>query len=222
MPRASDGEGFSPKQRARRALIVEAGVQTLRRDGVAGCTVRNVAAATPFTKGTMHYYFDDVREIVNAAFLQLTRDYMAAVGAIAAEAESPSAAFWRAVESYIEGFHGHPRTGLLWFEYTNWAVRHGYSHGIVSTIGAVRAVFAPRLAAIDIACAPAVPALVRYLFGAVFEFGVRTVEREVVIDDLARICGLVRPEGPVSVTHERICPVCRDDWSRSTAHRQEN
>jgi len=63
-------DSWSPKQLARRSLIVDAAVDTLRREGIAGCTVRAIAATTPLTKGTIHYYVSDVREIVNAAYLR--------------------------------------------------------------------------------------------------------------------------------------------------------
>ena len=208
-PASAIDEDYSPKQLARRALIVEAAKETLRRDGVAGCTVRNIAAATPFTKGTMHYYFDDVREIVNTAFVQLTEDYMASVADVAREADDAESRFWRAVESYFEGFHGHPRTGLLWFEYSSWAVRNGFSHGIVSTIDTVRSTFAPHLGAIDSTATDAATGLVRYLFGAVFEIGVCRIERDAVMADLAGICGLRQPAHELRPAHAELCPVCR-------------
>src|SRR5262245_36841421 len=133
IPVSAIEETPSPKQLARRALIVQAAVETLKREGIAGCTVRAIADATPFTKGTIHYYFGDVREIVNTAYLQLTNDYVASVDAVAGEAGRPTTAFWRAVGSYVEGFRGHRRMGLLWFEYSSWAVRNGYGHGVASS-----------------------------------------------------------------------------------------
>ena len=132
----------SPKQLARRALIVQAAVETLKREGIAGCTVRAIAEATPFTKGTIHYYFNDVREIVNTAYLQLTDDYVASVEGLAGQAPRPAGAFWRAVASYLEGFRAHRGMGLLWFEYSSWAVRNGYGHGVASSVEAIRLMFA--------------------------------------------------------------------------------
>ncbi|MEW6475725.1 MAG: TetR/AcrR family transcriptional regulator [Actinomycetota bacterium] len=201
----------SPKQLARRALIIDAAVETLKREGIAGCTVRAIAAATPFTKGTIHYYFSDVREIVNTAYLRLTDDYVAQVEAMAAvAARRPVPAFWWAVGSYVEGFRHHRRMGLLWFEYSSWAVRNGYGHGVASSVQAVRSMFARRLDGIAVDAEWLAAALTRYLLGTVLELSVSTVDNRAVMAQVARICGLrpPRPE-PTVATHATICPVCR-------------
>jgi AcrR family transcriptional regulator len=203
-------ETWSPKQLARRSLIVEAAVETLKREGIAGCTVRAIADGTPFTKGMIHYYFDDVREIVNAAYLQLTDDYVASVDAVAQQAGRPIAAFWRAVSSYVEGFRVHRRMGLLWLEYSSWAVRNGYERGVASSVEAIRGMFASRLAAIDTAHADVAVGLTRYLLGTVLELGASTAELPPLSADVARICGLRAPRADqFGLPHARVCPVCR-------------
>lgn len=203
-------ENPTAKQLARRALIVDAAVETLRRSGIAGCTVRAIAAATPFTKGTIHYYFTDVNEIVNTAYLRLTDDYVAAVDAVAGESRRPMASFWRAVESYLEGFSRHRGMGLLWFEYSSWAVRNGYGHGVASSVEAIRTMFARRMERLDPPADEAAGRLTRYLLGTVLEVGVSTTDLRAVMADVAKICQLRAPRvGDGSVAHGDICPLCR-------------
>ncbi len=203
-------EPLSPKQLARRALIVDAAVETLKREGIAGCTVRAIAQATPFTKGTIHYYFSDVREIVNSAYQRLTDDYVTSVDAVAGHAGRPALAFWRAVGSYVEGFRAHRRMALLWFEYSSWAARNGYEHGVASSVEAIRAMFARRLAAVAPAAESSSTPLTRYLLGTVLELGVSTVDVEPVFAHVARICELPRPRlAQVVTAHDRVCPLCK-------------
>lgn len=202
-------ENPSPKQLARRGLIVDAAVETLKRAGIAGCTVRAIAAATPFTKGTIHYYFKDVDEIVNTAYLRLTDDYVAAVDAVARGTTDPRLAFWRAIGAYVQGFRVHKRMGLLWFEYSAWAVRNGYEQGLASSVDAVRSMFGRRLAAVAPDAAPLAQPLTRYLVGTVLELAVSMVEPQAVLVEVSRICDIRPPRwGQVATPHDRTCPVC--------------
>jgi AcrR family transcriptional regulator len=204
------GAGWSPKQLARRDLIVDAAVETLRREGVAGCTVRAIASATPFAKGTIHYYFGDVREIVETAYLRLTQSYALAVEDVAAGSRTPDAAFWLALRAYLEGFRAHRGMALLWFEYTSWAVRNDRESGVVSSVEAIRSMFARRLNAIDGHHAESAVALTRYLLGTVLELGAPQTAVEPVLADVARICGLpLRRVRPPAGGHAALCPVCR-------------
>ncbi|HYH48581.1 MAG TPA: TetR/AcrR family transcriptional regulator [Acidimicrobiia bacterium] len=202
-------ETRSPKQLARRSLIIDAAVETLKREGIAGCTVRAIAAATPFTKGTIHYYFGDVNEIVNTAYLRLTDEYVAAVEEVAGQASRPLAAFWRAVRSYVEGFWGHPRMGLLWLEYSSWAVRNDYGHEVASSVEAIRAMFARHLEEIEAARPGSAGAVTRYLLGTVLELAVSPVEIGAVMGEVAGICGLRPPRvQQTGGRHEQVCPLC--------------
>ncbi len=212
-------EAYSPKQLARRALIVDAAAEILKREGVAACTARAIAAAASFTKGTIHYYFDDVREIINTAFLQMTEDYMALVAVTAAEADNPTDAFWRGIGSYLEGFRGHRRTGLLWVEYCGWAARNSYGHGIVSTITTLNESFTRQVQTVDPAATEAVAGMVRYLIGAVLEIGVSPLDRDVIIEEVARICGLPAPEPGLPTKHDQLCPLCRTGQTSASSRR---
>jgi DNA-binding transcriptional regulator YbjK len=45
----------------------EAVLTVLARDGLAGCTARAVAEASPLTKSALHYYFSDMDKIIDQA-----------------------------------------------------------------------------------------------------------------------------------------------------------
>lgn len=57
----------SANQDHKRAQIIAAARDVLARDGLAGCTTRSVADASPLTKSAIHYYFSDINDIIDAA-----------------------------------------------------------------------------------------------------------------------------------------------------------
>jgi DNA-binding transcriptional regulator YbjK len=203
---------WSPKQLAKRDLIVDAAVDALKQYGVAGCTVRNIAAAGPYTKSVIHYYFADVTEIVNAAYGRLTDAYTAAIEAMVGDTSGSVMAFWSLLASYIEPFEAHGSMARLWFDYISWATDNGYQREAASSVDSIRGMFRRRLAAIDEAKEPAAVPLVRYLLGAIVDLSISTVSLEQIFVDAARICGL-RPPRPrqVVVDHDAVCPLCRGD-----------
>jgi AcrR family transcriptional regulator len=201
---------WSPKQLARRALVVDAAIEILKHEGITGCTVRAIAAATPFTKGTLHYYFNDVHEIVNAAYLRLTDQYVSAVDAVADAARTPTTAFWLALHAYVEGFRAHQGMGLLWFEYSSWAARNGYQDGVASSVEAIRAMFGRRLERVGATTGDPARALTRYMLGMVLELGASGGTSGEMARDVATICGLPLPRATVQTRpHATLCPLCR-------------
>src|SRR5882757_3044713 len=54
-------------RRGKREQIIDAAKQVLARDGLAACTARSVAEASPLSKSAVHYYFDDIHQIVDLA-----------------------------------------------------------------------------------------------------------------------------------------------------------
>ncbi len=116
----------TPRQHAKREALVEAAARVLRRDGLGGCTARAIAEESPLTKSALHYYFDDVDEIVDLAFRRLMDDYFARIEA-AAEAESdPVQALWSAARAYLRlGGERPGKAPLLWFEVHLEASRRG-------------------------------------------------------------------------------------------------
>jgi DNA-binding transcriptional regulator YbjK len=116
-----------PGQGARRDSIVDAAVTVLRSAGVAACTARSIAAASPLTKSAIHYYFSDVDEIVDEAFRRLMEAYLARIDHAAAEVDDPATAWWAAARAYLTyGMdRGGDRVPLLWFDYQVARSRRG-------------------------------------------------------------------------------------------------
>jgi DNA-binding transcriptional regulator YbjK len=69
MPHVDHG-AETPNQRDKQRQIIEAARRVLARDGLAGCTARAVARASPLTKSAMHYYFRDIDDVVDQAVVQ--------------------------------------------------------------------------------------------------------------------------------------------------------
>ena len=61
---------------AEREAIVVAAAEVVLRDGIQGCTVRAIAARASVSKGSVHYYFADVDEIVDAAVLRAVSSWI--------------------------------------------------------------------------------------------------------------------------------------------------
>ncbi|MFE3258763.1 TetR/AcrR family transcriptional regulator [Nocardia sp. NPDC059229] len=104
-------------RRGKREQIIDAAKQVLARDGLAACTARSVAEASPLTKSAVHYYFDDIHELVDLAM----RDHVTAMVTVlrqAADAESdPGQKLWAVVDAYLRTFAEQPNAAFLWFEY---------------------------------------------------------------------------------------------------------
>ena len=64
MPHVDHGTE-TPNQRDKQRQIVEAARRVLARDGLAGCTARAVADASPLTKSAINYYFASMDEIID-------------------------------------------------------------------------------------------------------------------------------------------------------------
>ncbi|MCP3856698.1 MAG: TetR family transcriptional regulator [Actinomycetia bacterium] len=117
---------FSANHAAKRQALVDAAIHVLWHDGVEACTARAIADASPLTKSALHYYFDDVDEILDLAFRHLMDEYISRFQKAAIDAPDPVTALWGAVEQYVA--HGAERPGrapLLWFDYHVHSLRRG-------------------------------------------------------------------------------------------------
>ncbi|MFJ9367816.1 TetR/AcrR family transcriptional regulator [Nocardia sp. NPDC101769] len=111
-------------RRGKREQIVDAAKQVLARDGLAACTARSVAQASPLTKSAVHYYFDDIHQLVDLAM----REHVTAMVKVlrqAADAENdPAEKVWAVVNAYLTTFAEQPNAAFLWFEYWIDTGRH--------------------------------------------------------------------------------------------------
>jgi AcrR family transcriptional regulator len=161
-------------RRGKREQIIDAAKQVLARDGLAACTARAVADASPLTKSAVHYYFDDIHQIVDIAM----REHVAAMVTglrQAADSESdPAEKLWAVVDAYLATFAAQPNAAFLWFEYWIDTGRRQSADAIAATVADLRALL-DELAALLLVDDPAVTAnaLLSWLLGTVVQQQIR-------------------------------------------------
>jgi AcrR family transcriptional regulator len=125
---SAEEEPLSPNQLAKRDEIINATVELLLREGVHSCTVRSIATASGISNGSVHYYFDDVDEVIDLAMLAAIRAWVDLIRADAeASTESPHEVFWWTMSSCLEPFARGDRILMpLWLEYWTFCVRRAH------------------------------------------------------------------------------------------------
>ena len=120
-------QALSPNQVAKREALIKAAIEVLRTRGLAGCTSRAIAAASPLAKSALHYYFKDTEEIVDIAFERLMLQFIERIEAAARAAPDPQAALIAATSTYLHlGSTQHAtQLPMLWFEVQLAASRCG-------------------------------------------------------------------------------------------------
>lgn len=172
----------------KREQIIDAAKQVLARDGLAACTTRSVAQASPLTKSAVHYYFDDIHQIVDLAM----RDHVTTMIALlrtAAETESdPAEKLWAVVSAYLATFAEQPNAAFLWFEYWVDTGRRQSTDTVAATLNDVHALLS------DLACELPIDdpqattrTLVSWLLGTVIQQQVRPTTPEVLREELNTI-----------------------------------
>src|SRR5262245_10371545 len=106
----------SNNQRVKRAQIIEAAKEVLATQGLAACTARAVADASPLTKSAIPYYFNDTDETVDESMASHV-DAMLVTLRQAADRAAPAERAWQVVEAYLATFADMPHAAFLWFEY---------------------------------------------------------------------------------------------------------
>jgi DNA-binding transcriptional regulator YbjK len=90
---------ISPNQDHKRRQIIDAARAVLARDGLAGCTARAVAEASPLTKSAINYYFSSLDEIIDLAMAAHVEAMLTALRAVAARHADP----YRRLHAVIRG-----------------------------------------------------------------------------------------------------------------------
>ena len=104
-------------QRAKREQIVDAAKEVLAREGLAACTARAVAEASPLTKSAIHYYFNDINEIVDQAMNAHVDLMLESLREQANRTADPAERLWVVIDAYLTTFTDKPHAAFLWFEY---------------------------------------------------------------------------------------------------------
>lgn len=128
----------TPNQREKQQQIVEATREVLARDGLAGCTARAVADASPLTKSAVHYYFHDINEIVDQAMDAHLAVLLDTLRHVAASERDPARRLWHVIDAYLATFTDKPRAAHLWFEYWIALSRRGATDPVRRNLSAIR------------------------------------------------------------------------------------
>jgi DNA-binding transcriptional regulator YbjK len=140
-------EQLTPNQLDKQRQIIEAAMRVLASQGLAACTVREVAAAGPLTKSAIHYYFADMDVLIDRAMAAHVANFEAALRAAAAAAPDPNASFWSVIDAYIATFRDRPHVARLWLEYWADASRKGRINIIAELNSRITALLAGHLRA---------------------------------------------------------------------------
>jgi AcrR family transcriptional regulator len=177
----------SNNQRVKRAQIVDAAKEVLATQGLAACTARAVADASPLTKSAIHYYFHDVDEIVDEAMAGHVDAMLANLRRAADGVADPDERLWRVVDAYLATFAERPYAAFLWFEYWVAAGRRASldaAAGMVDKVHALLVEVLPRPDADETA-----HQILSWLLGTIVQQHVRPRSAEVLRQELARITG---------------------------------
>jgi AcrR family transcriptional regulator len=140
-------EQLTPNQLDKQRQIIEAAMRVLAGQGLAACTVREVAAAGPLTKSAVHYYFADMDVLIDRAMAAHVANFEAALRDAAAAAPDPPASFWNIIDAYLATFRDRPHVARLWLEYWADASRKGRVSMIAELNGRITALLAGHLRA---------------------------------------------------------------------------
>ncbi|GAA3254665.1 TetR/AcrR family transcriptional regulator [Nonomuraea helvata] len=185
---ASRAKHTDGNRRAKQEQIIEAAKDVLAREGVAACTARAVADASPLTKSAIHYYFNDINEIVDRAVFAHVDTMLDDLRRVAGETADPYERLLRVVDAYLTTFADKPHAAFLWFEYWINAGRRDSLDVADRMLGEVHALLLDLVAEL----APEGPdrtahALVSWLLGTIVQQHLRPRAAEVLHDEIALI-----------------------------------
>lgn len=140
-------EQLTPNQLDKQRQIIEAAMRVLAGQGLAACTVREVAAAGSLTKSAIHYYFADMGVLIDRAMAAHVANFETALRDAAAAAPDAPASFWNIIDAYIATFRNWPHVARLWLEYWADASRNGRANMIAELNGRITALLAGHLRA---------------------------------------------------------------------------
>ncbi len=132
------GTVISPNQDSKRRQIIEAAREVLARDGLAGCTARAVADASPLTKSAINYYFASMDEIIDLAVAAHVEAMLVALRQVAEHHHDPYRRLHAVVQAYLDTFADQPHAAYLWFEYWIAASRRQAPAPVAAMLDAVR------------------------------------------------------------------------------------
>ena len=180
----------------RKEAIITAAAEVLRTEGVAACTVRNIAEAGNVSKSAIHYYFTEITDIVDLAFERLLDQFILRVERAAEGVEDPFEAVWAAAAEYLRTGSDGPessRAPMLAFDYHVQATRRGDNLPMSALAERFSGLLGRLVAATGVPDAEAVAdTLFSALIGTIVRAPLTTQGTEDALDTLSRALHLPR------------------------------
>lgn len=132
---------ISPNRREKRREIIDVAKSVLLSNGLDRFTARALTESGSFSRSAIHYYFDSVEEIIDAAMTSQLDSFLELLNATAAEHEAPLDRFWAVTQRYLAHFADQPALTLLWFDYSIAAVQAGRPHPAIEVESRLREIF---------------------------------------------------------------------------------
>jgi AcrR family transcriptional regulator len=190
-PSAGRAENTDGNRRAKQDQIVQAAKEVLAREGLAACTARSVADASPLTKSAIHYYFNDINEIIDRAIDAHVDAMLGALRRVAEQATDPQERLWYVVDTYLSTFVDQPHAAFLWFEYWISAGRRASLDAADDMLDRVRAFLVELIAALPVADADATAhAVLSWLLGTIVQQHVRPRTQAQLRTELDRVLAM--------------------------------
>lgn len=142
---------LTANRREKRREIVDVAKAVLLTHGLDRFTARALTDQGSFSRSAIHYYFDSVEEIIDAAMVDYLDDFITTLRDEAARIQDPTARFWSVTAHYLDYFSGRPGLTLLWFDYSIARVQTGRPDPAIEVEGRLRELFYDLLRACEIA-----------------------------------------------------------------------
>lgn len=180
---------LSPNQLAKQEQIVAAARKVLARDGLAGCTARAIADASPLTKSAIHYYFSDIDLLIDRAMAAHVNAFLDNLRAIADRHDDPERRFWAVIQGYLGTFAENPNAAFVWFEYWVAVGRADHVHAAEVMLRSSTELLTDLLADLDVDDPRAkARALQSYLLGAIVQQRVRPRPFSTLREEIRPLC----------------------------------
>jgi AcrR family transcriptional regulator len=188
---ASRARHTDANRQAKQQQIIAAAMGVLADGGLAACTARAVADASPLTKSAIHYYFGDIDEIIDRAVSAHLDAMLDNLRRVAAGCDDPRDRLWQVVRAYLATFADKPHAAYLWFEYWIYAGRRGSLDVAESMLARVRALLVELLDAAGHDDPPgAADTLLSWLLGTVVQQQIHPTPLDALRGTLAQVLDL--------------------------------
>src|SRR4051794_26644382 len=113
----------------RRAILIDAAITVMSREGVPHSTTRAIVAEAGMQIGVFHYCFRSKEELVLEVMREISHRSVVAVESAMQSSSDPAEVISSAVEAYWHHIENHPRVPLPSYELTSYAWRQRGNEG---------------------------------------------------------------------------------------------